>query len=182
VLGQCRAYRYSDALKLIEAEPLRSQWSGYLYALALEGAGRKEDALEHLQRAEGLHQSMICRPTLAPGRMDLAGGYDKLPHELAASHVLRREAWQKIRGESPPDDRWWHLIQARGYGLLEESERAEKEFAAAVAEAPDDPEIWIARALVFEQLGDAARAENDRNRAAKLGAGAEASGSASPRK
>lgn len=95
--------------------------------------------------------------------------------DFGVAHVLRREVWQKIAGQAPPAEPWWHLIQARRYSLLGESERAETEFAAAVAAAPNEPEIWNTRARVFDQLGQPARAEADRKKAAELAAGKEAS-------
>ncbi len=182
-LAQCRALRYDDAFRILEANALPSSserpfsdgrsvqpsrlWGGYVHALAAEGDGSKEHALTQLERAEGLYQG-VCRSALATDRKELPGSFDRYPWNIAAAQVLRREAWQKIKGEASPADPWWHLVQARGYGLLGESERAEREFAAAVAAAPDDPEIWMARARLFEQLGDAARAEAERNKTLEL--------------
>jgi len=174
-LAQYRASRYDDAWKTFTQNPLDSSWeaeswdtfklwAGYAYALAAQGHGLSQDAQAQLKRADAVSES-ICRATLGADRKELAAGFDINPWDLAAAQVLRREAWQKIKGHAPPAEPWWHLIQARGYGLIGESERAEKELAAAVAAAPDDPEFGKARAGVSEQLARAARAEADRKKA-----------------
>jgi hypothetical protein len=56
---------------------------------------------------------------------------------IIVSQRLRSEAWQKIRGQFDAD-RWQHLIRARGYRLIGETEQSETELAAAVATAGDD--------------------------------------------
>lgn len=183
-LAQYRASRYEDAWKTFTENPLDTPWeaesrdtfklwAGYAYALAAQGNALSKDALAQLERADGVYVS-ICRATLGAGRKELAAGFAVNPWDLAAAGLLRREAWQKIKGQPPPADPWWHLIQARGYGLIGESQRAEKEFAAAGGAAPNDPEVWMTRASVFELLGDSARAEADRKKAQELGAGKEA--------
>ncbi len=189
-LAQCRASRYADALKTIEAHPLNRSWEsisgqssklsgGYIYALAAQGDDRKELALAQLERAEGLYRS-TCGAMLATDRMELPAPLDGCPWELALAQVLRREAWQKVTGQAPPADRWWNLIQARGYALLGESERAEKELATAVAGAPHDPEIGKARTRVSEQLRHSAPAEAERKKAAELGPGKKTASSGAP--
>jgi serine/threonine protein kinase/Tfp pilus assembly protein PilF len=185
-LAQYRASRYDEAWKTFTENPLDTPWeaeswspfnlwAGYAYALAAHGNGLSKDALAQLERADGVYVS-ICRATLEAGRKELVAGFAGNPWDLAAAGLLRREAWQKIRGQSPPPDPWWHLVQARGYGLIGESQRADKEFAAAVGAASNDPGVWMTRASVFELLGDSARAEADRKKAQELGAGKEAGG------
>lgn len=144
-------------------------------AIAAHGSLQHESAWTRLQQAEDDCQK-IGRAALAPQQTALPGVLAISWWDLANIQVLRREAWQKIKGQAPPADPWWHLVQARGYGLIGESERAEKEFAGAVAAAPNDPEVWDIRARVFEQLGQPARAEADRKKAAELGVGKEAGG------
>jgi tetratricopeptide (TPR) repeat protein len=190
-LAQYRASQYAEALKTIESNSLNASWeatsgesnkpgNAYLYALAAQGGDRKEDALAQLERAEGIYQD-TCKLQLDGDRKELTEPLCRWFWNLATAQLLRREAWQKIKGQSPPADPWWHLIQARGYGLIGESERAEKELAAAVAAASDAPEVWVARARVFELLGETARAEADRNKAVQVGGGKEAGGVKTPK-
>lgn len=73
------------------------------------------------------------------------------------------------------------MVQARGYGLIGESQRAEKELAAAVDAAPDDPEIGKAHAEVSEELTRGARAEAERKEGAELGAGKNVGGAKPPK-
>ena len=189
-LAQCRTSRYEEAEKTIETHPPFQSldsisgtgskvMAAYLLAIAAQGAGHGEKAAGQIERAGRLHQ-MLCQAALTTNQRQLPGNFAGSWKTLVTVQVLRREAWQKIKGQSPPADPWWHLVQARGYALLGESERAEQEFAAAVAAAPDDPEIWIARSRVFEQLGDGARAEADRKKAIELGADMEPGGVPSP--
>lgn len=86
------------------------------------------------------------------------------------SHFLatRRRAWELIRNRAPPADPWLHMIQARGYRLIGENELAEKELAAAVAAAPSDAAMWVARAGLRDRWGEAAWAEADWQRAVEL--------------
>jgi tetratricopeptide (TPR) repeat protein len=182
----CRSGRHKEAVEAIESNPasqcpnldrrtVLEPWSAFLVAIAAHGSLQHESAWTRLQQAEDDCQK-IGRAALAPQQTALPGVLAISWWDLANIQVLRREAWQKIKGQAPPADPWWHLVQARGYGLIGESERAEKEFAGAVAAAPNDPEVWDIRARVFEQLGQPARAEADRKKAAELGVGKEAGG------
>lgn len=47
-------------------------------------------------------------------------------------------------GQPVPEDPWQHLIQARAYSLIGETQLAEAEIAAATAAAPNDPDVWLA--------------------------------------
>ena len=61
---------------------------------------------------------------------------------FAYAQALRREALNVIRqGEPVADDAWQHLIQARGYRLIGEIEKADTELAAASAAAPEDVQM-----------------------------------------
>jgi tetratricopeptide (TPR) repeat protein len=172
-LALLRASRHREASRILQTNP--TLYSGFVYAMAVQGAGRKDEALAPLERAERRYRG-VCKTALAPNREDLPAEHARYPWDLAAAQLLRRETWGKIQGKAPPVDPWWHLIQARGFGLIGETERAEKEFAAAVAAAPNDPEVWTTRARLFEQFGQAARAEADQKKAQELGAGKEAGG------
>ena len=69
---------------------------------------------------------------------------------FAYAQVMRRTAIQAVDGESAGVDPWQHLIQARGYLLIGETELAEAELAAATAAAPNDLDVLLARVRLLE--------------------------------
>src|SRR5207253_10578411 len=73
-----------------------------------------------------------------------------------------------LTGQPGPPDPWEHLISARAYRQLGETEQADAEFAAAVAAAPGDADAWQARGQVFAQLGQHDRAQADFAKAVEL--------------
>jgi predicted Zn-dependent protease len=96
---------------------------------------------------------------LARTELDLAKGDVGINSiELVRCLILRREAWQKIEGSSPPDDPWWHLQYGRVHARLDDPDKAIQEFEAGIAARPDDPQVALACARTLGQLGMGDRA------------------------
>src|SRR5205823_1080607 len=75
------------------------------------------------------------------------------PGEDADDLILLREAHRLITGNPPPPDPYAALTRARGWLLLGDRKKAEAELDAAVASAPDDALVWLARAGVKRAHG-----------------------------
>jgi len=97
------------------------------------------------------------------------GVFDDDWFHFAYAQVMRRLAVQAMTDEPASGDPWQHLIQARGYRLIGEIEKADRELAAAVAASPDDANVCMARARLLTDWDDPARpAEADWQRAVEL--------------
>lgn len=58
--------------------------------------------------------------------------------------ILRRLAAEALAdGQPVPANPWVHLIQARGYHLIGEYDKADAEIAVATAAVPNDSELWM---------------------------------------
>ena len=140
----------------------------YLEALIASAAGEQADARSLFAHAERQYdaiglQIMSRSPAIGSG----------LPqpdwNELAYFQALRREACRLIRPGEPFSDPWQRLIQARGYRLIGELEKADEELEAAVADASKDTTFWMARANLLSLWNDPKRpAEPDWRRAVEL--------------
>ena len=82
--------------------------------------------------------------------------------------TVRHDAWKARFGSAERMDPWLHLIQARDCRLLGDNEQAEAEIGAATSAAPDDIEIWSARARLQDLWSAAAAAEASWAKAVEL--------------
>ncbi len=71
------------------------------------------------------------------------------------THYLNpyREASKVVLGRTDPHGPYLRLLRGRSYARLGEKALAEKEFAAAVAARPDDPDVLTLRARIYTDLG-----------------------------
>ena len=92
---------------------------------------------------------------------------DMIGGKLSPPRLARAEASAAIEGQARPDP-WKHLLAARGFGLLGDTERASAEFALAEQAAGDDPEVWVVTGWVHARLADHAAAEKAFQRAIDL--------------
>ncbi len=139
----------------------------YLRALVQHALGRQVEARRHFDEAEALHQRSLSN-SLASDELKLAPPYQLNWWEPAFSQVVRAEAWKEIQGKAQAADLWWHLVQARAYAKLGETDKAEAELAAATTAAADDPEVWPARGRLLGKWGEIKRAEADLQKAVDL--------------
>ncbi len=120
-------------------------------------AGRAEQARRWLRALDRDLEEYVRRGLLAVGslRRPQFSATDVLRADL-----LRRQAYDMI-GERSPELRSLRLMRGEALWRLEERERAEVEFAAAIARAPDELAALIDRAHAFETLGLRDRADAD---------------------
>jgi serine/threonine protein kinase/formylglycine-generating enzyme required for sulfatase activity len=143
----------------------------YLKVLMLVDAGENQAAVRLLAEAEWAYRQSFQRVLSGKASTlpsELQWGSGEFWWELVHLQCLRAEAISKLRGSPAPPDGWQHLLQARGYRQIGELELAEQELTAAVAAAPDDMDIWLARAKLFDLWREPQRAEADAQRVAKL--------------
>ena len=119
----------------------RHHWivAAYVRAMALVAQHQPEEAIRVLNAAEECYRQ-FCRETLAGSDLSFPAPIGRNWWWFAFPEQLRREAWQKVRGKSAPDDPWQHLIQARAYRIIGEDELAESELAAAASAAVGNDE------------------------------------------
>src|SRR5207249_7886079 len=82
--------------------------------------------------------------------------------------VLRAEAHQLIHGKPMPESPYERLFRGRVFFGLGQPDKAEAEFAAAVALRPGDADVWLTRSRVFATLGQKERMTADLLRAQQL--------------
>jgi len=173
-LIQFRGGRLDDAkTSLAEASSSNGAVSAlqYLKALMLVAAGEDQAAGRLLAEAERIYcQSFLLALSGKASNMpsELQWGSGDNWWELVHLQCLRVEAISKLSGSPVPPDAWQHLLQARGYRQIGELDLAEQELAAAVAAAPDDVNIWLARAKLFDLWSEPQRAEADAQRVTEL--------------
>jgi serine/threonine protein kinase len=156
-----RLGQYDRALELMQqgcARDLGAPGYRYWYALVDHKRGEDEKAGQMFEQAESAYlqraQAYLQGPAATAVR-DVTNGNWQV---LAEDQIMRQQAWLEIRGQDAPEDPWQHLILARSYRLLSENEKCEAELAAAVAAAPNDPDVWLARIRLRREAGDPAHA------------------------
>jgi serine/threonine protein kinase len=157
------------------------QWKTDNRALALYRAGRLEPAITAAQELDATAEWLwadLALIALAGDQPDIARAWlqklDRMldqvwstaltrealeiperlhPVDQVRIQVLRREAWQKLGGSTPPEDPWWHLQRGRAYARLGKPAQAESEFQAVLAARPDDLTVGLTFARILAQLG-----------------------------
>jgi len=156
--AQYRAGQYAEALETVS--PLRHRNLEFLEAAITEHLGDHEGALQLWAVAERRYKS-LCADLLqsTPPEDDYLTltGWRSHWWYFATIQAVRKEAGRVVHGVEA-DDPWQHLIQARGYRLIGETEQSETELAAAVDAAGNDPEVWLARAELLGRWGEIKRA------------------------
>ncbi len=149
-LAALRAGQAEKAFQSVEGlTPAEKAWPEWqTLALIQHHVGHDKEAAEALRQAD----------VLADRRMQsvIAGDQLKLPliwDEWLHNELLRAEAHQAIHGKPLPASPYQTLFRARVFFALEERDKAEAEFAAAVAIRPDDADVWLTRSRVYAKLG-----------------------------
>jgi serine/threonine protein kinase/tetratricopeptide (TPR) repeat protein len=117
-------------------------------ALIQHRLGHADAAADSLRRSEALNERWM-KEFLARGQLKWSPVWDAYLHY----RQLLLEAHQTIHGKPRPASPYERLIRGRIHVALEEHEKAQSEFAAAVKIRPDDAEVWLARSRVFAKMG-----------------------------
>jgi tetratricopeptide (TPR) repeat protein len=133
-------------------------------ALALHQLGRTVAAKEALQQADLAADQRL--------RAELLRETLKIPDsswvDWLSFRTLRREAHQTIHGKPLPESPYDRLFHGRLFIAVDEQQKAEAEFAAAVAMRPKDADVWLTRSRIFANLRRRDRATADRTQARRL--------------
>lgn len=147
---------YQQALAILQPTSRyenSEQYAAYLLAMLYHKLDDTQKARQLFENAEHLYQREALRCLTDPRGVGIfrewAGWW-----ELAHAQILRREAWQVVQGHESLDDPLQHLIQARGYRLIGEIEKADRELAAAVAAGPDDNAFWQTVGIAHYRTGN----------------------------
>jgi serine/threonine protein kinase len=132
-------------------------------ALVHAHAGRSKQARRWLASLERDLERTIGEDLIAPGA-DRQARY--IPLDVLRAEVLRRQAY-KLLCEPAPELRSLRLQRGDALWRLREWQRAEAEFTASIAEAPDIVAALINRAWTFELLDLPKRADLDLAEAAR---------------
>ncbi len=136
-----------------------STWTqlAFLDAAVAWKLGNQERAQQRWSQAEALYQRR-CQEALSRSPLSdvekgvySTGVYNEHWWQFVYGQAMRQFAAEVLaEGQPVSDDPWPHLIQARGYRLIGENEKADAEIAAATAAVPDDPVVWKAIAHLQE--------------------------------
>ena len=159
-LIQYRAGRHADAAATLDREKPSVSLGGsatrYLCALA-HLHGDEKVARKHFDEAERIYRDALVRTVTSETLtlpVELQWGNSKSWWELVHTQTLRAEAIRAFRGaETVADDPFQHLVQARGYWLIGETELAKQEHAAAFNAADDKLIVGILSARLYEACG-----------------------------
>jgi tetratricopeptide (TPR) repeat protein/serine/threonine protein kinase len=189
--------RHPKALRRI-AEQFQAQepfWQQWIRGFAFVRIGQAQASLDLLEKSEVAWAPVRqCARALAEHQLghrqaavqalreaDLAA--ERLMHERAAAdmlrltqwwddwllaELLRHEAHQKIHGKPMPESPYARLFRGRVLSALDEPDKAEAEFVAAVAMRPNDADVWLTRSRIFAKLGRKDRMAADLLRAQQL--------------
>jgi tetratricopeptide (TPR) repeat protein len=133
-------------------------------ALVLHHLGRRAAAAEALAQSDQLVEKRL-REGLGLEKLKIP---DKWWADWLAVRVLRREAHLAIHGKPLPDSPYERLFRGRVFHALEMHDPSATEFAAAVAQRPEDAEVWLTRSRIYARLGRNDRMAADLLQAQKL--------------
>jgi len=157
-----RAGRDKEALAALEEDSNGINGKAVV-ALIHAHAGRPEQARRWLKALDRDLEQYIRQGHLTFGAL-------RQPHywavDVLRADLLRREAYALL-GVTAPELRALRLLRGDSLLRLDERKKAEAEFTAAVAGAPDDVAALLDRARTFESLGVRDRADLDLAEAAR---------------
>ncbi|MBL8816508.1 MAG: protein kinase [Planctomyces sp.] len=148
--GQFLNRSYQDARKTFDANTSATWQQWYAKALIYHELGDPLVAEQMLTAGE--EDLAVIGQQIALGSqgvIEIPSGFTKTNWWEYCHYVATRQrAWKRIRNADPPTDPWLHVIQARGYSLIDESAKAEAEIALAIDAAIHDPEVLLAVARI----------------------------------
>ncbi len=164
-LAYLRIGQAEKALATVAGSPPadRSWPEWQILALIRHRLGHAKEATEALRQADLLAERRM-KDAVGGERLQVPLVWDEWLH----NHLLRAEAHRVIRGKPMPDSPYEKLFRGRVFLALEQPDRAEAEFTAAVAIRPDDADVRLTRSRVFARLGQKERMAADLLRAQQL--------------
>jgi CubicO group peptidase (beta-lactamase class C family)/tetratricopeptide (TPR) repeat protein len=173
-LARFRAGQYEAAIADLETARrdfdssvwfARQPLAWLVLALAHAGAGRRDEAVRWLDRADSYVDYVTEQLQNGPQ----FSAWLPLPwQEWAAFLILRREAWIACRGGAPPDDPRARLVSGLLRAALGLRPAALADLEFVVARMPDDPRGWIELGRLHAEAGSAELADAAFARAALL--------------
>lgn len=114
--------------------------------------GDEPRARRRWSEGEASYRKLCARALSSQGTDVRLGVFHEHWWQFQYGQLMRRLAAETMAGDKPqPDDPWKRLLQARGFLLIGENQKADAELAAAIAAAPGDVEVWMARARLLDQ-------------------------------
>jgi tetratricopeptide (TPR) repeat protein len=133
-LTHYRLGQYQEALDRLSEIPAPLPWFRPLFAMVHSQLGDEGEARRYLEEADAWYEQAVVD--------HLVGEDVKLPVEFWFDWpyfvVMRREAARVVEGCDEWKDPWHHLIRGRVLLRMDEPEKAEQEFQAALAAQPDN--------------------------------------------
>ena len=133
--------------RLVELDELI--WNGVDVALAEHRLGHPDAARDALRQADFVADLVTRNAAVDPAMRLVKPAWP----DWVYFRLLRREAHQTIEGKPLPDSPYDRLFRGRVLYAFGQVEKAEAEFAAAIALRPNDLDLWLTRARVFARLG-----------------------------
>ena len=149
-LAYLRLGQAEKALQTVaELTPAEKGWPEWqVLALIQHRLGHAKAAAESLRQSDLLAERRM-KGVVAGDQLRLPMVWDEWLH----NHLLRAEAHQAIHGKPMSASPYEKLFRGRVFFALEQLDKAEIEFAGAVAIRPDDADVWLTRSRVFAGLG-----------------------------
>ncbi|MBW3543518.1 MAG: tetratricopeptide repeat protein, partial [Planctomycetes bacterium] len=163
-LAYYRAGRFDDALANFRKQ-MNWEMAWPLLAMTCQRLGKQAEAREWLDKADQWYAQSMQAAIAGQTTVGMPQFYvwDRPQFQL-----LHREAQALLAGSADPDP-WQHLIEARGYRLIGETEKSDAAFAAAAAASPNDADVWVTRARLLAQWDEQERSsEADWQKAVEL--------------
>ncbi len=157
--------------RLVGPDELIWNWIGV--ALAEHQVGHPDAAREALRQADLAADRVTGDAATNPAMRLVRPDWP----DWVYFRLVRREAHHTIEGKPLPDSPYDRLFRGRVLYAFGEVEKAEAEFAAAVALRPNEVDLWLTRARVFARLGRTDRMAGDLSKAQGLEPGLRSLGS-----
>ena len=141
--------------RLVGPDELIWNWIGV--ALAEHQVGHPDAAREALRQADLAADRVTGDAATNPAMRLVRPDWP----DWVYFRLVRREAHHTIEGKPLPDSPYDRLFRGRVLYAFGEVEKAEAEFAAAVALRPNEVDLWLTRARVFARLGRTDRMAGD---------------------
>ena len=141
-----REQRYAEAVTRLSAHTNnREPQIPFTKSVITWKQGNRQQGMDEWAAAETEYRQQCASFLERSPVAHVSGIYGTHWWQFTYGQVMRRYAAEVMaEGQPVPDDPWPHLIQARGYSLIGETQKTDEEIAAATAAAPNDPEVWLA--------------------------------------
>jgi tetratricopeptide (TPR) repeat protein len=177
-LTHYRAGHFADAIAQADkSNALSPTWSSNIFngpvlAMAHHRLGHAAEARKWLDQSMAEWRRLSPLPRSPGGLAVLPSSpseyWPKFWHDWLTFEILLHEASVLIAGAPPLEAAFDHAHRSLLYRQLEDQEKAEAQWQAALKIAPREPALWLARARLFAQRGQHDKADADFLKAATL--------------